>query len=974
MAINYSGTPSQAYFPSNPLGLRDYYSLLRLATKLSSQAMRISILFLIASFAFSSSFAQKKVLDHPDFEIWNTIQNQKISSDGNYVMYSLEKGEKDSHLKIKDGKATLLFEHERSSKGQFTFDSKNAVFTIYTWKDSLKELKRQKVKKANLPKDTLALYSLESNKLVKIPNVKSYQIPQKWAGYLAYQLEPIQVKKEKKEGEESKEPEEPEEKETPKKKKAKKVNKDNGFHLVVRNLVSAKQDTFKYVTSYTFAKEGKRLAFVTTGSDSTFEAGVYVHNVDNGQTSVVLNSKGKYFNLKFSDSGNHLGFVADLDTTKALIRPNALYRWRNGSNEAAIVVVASTAPAGYRVSSDGAISFSKDESKMFFGFATPPVLKDTSLLDEEIVNVEVWTYDEPRLYTVQELDVARDKKKSYSAVVHLSNNQVIQLATIEFPYSELADEGNAENVLVNTDVPYQLERQWTGGTHRDYALVDTKSGRSTSILKGIRGSVSMSPAGKYVFGYDAVDSAWFTYTVASGKLTKLTKDKTFFNELNDSPNLPRQYGSAGWTENDASILIYDRYDIWEFSPGNANGKRITNGRDSRTTYRYVRLDPEERSLDPAGKWLLTTFNEGNKHSGYYELNKKSGKGRQLLSGPFTYSRPRKAQNDNKVIFSRQSFEEFPNIRYSDLSFKIETQISNANPQQSDYNWGTSELVKWTSLDGYELEGLLVKPENFDPTKKYPMIVNFYERSSNGLYRHRAPSPGRSTINYSFYTSRGYLIFNPDIKYRIGYVGESAYNCVIPGVTSLIEKGFVDKDNIGVQGHSWGGYQIAYLVTKTDIFKAAEAGAPVPNMISAYGGIRWWTGLSRQFQYEHTQSRIGGTPWEYPTRYFENSPIFFLDKINTPLLIMHNDADGHVPWYQGIEMFVSLRRLGKPSWFLNYNGEPHWPLKIQNRKDFNIRMQQFFDYYLQGAAMPKWMKDGVPAIEKGINQGLELLEK
>ena len=265
-------------------------------------------------------------------------------------------------------------------------------------------------------------------------------------------------------------------------------------------------------------------------------------------------------------------------------------------------------------------------------------------------------------------------------------------------------------------------------------------------------------------------------------------------------------------------------------------------------------------------------------------------------------------------------------RVSDLGFNSQILISNANPQQKDYNWGTAEIVNWSSLDGLDLTGMLIKPENFDPKKKYPMIVNFYERSSNALHSHRAPNPGRSSINYSFYTSRGYLIFNPDVHYRVGYPGESAFNCVIPGITSLIEKGFVDEKNIGVQGHSWGGYQIAYLVTKTDIFKAAESGAPVVNMISAFGGIRWDTGLSRQFQYEHTQSRIGGTPWEYPQRYFENSPIYNIDKINTPLLIMHNDADGHVPWYQGIEFFVSLRRLGKPSWMLTDSEETQMLVK------------------------------------------------
>ena len=461
--------------------------------------------------------------------------------------------------------------------------------------------------------------------------------------------------------------------------------------------------------------------------------------------------------------------------------------------------------------------------------------------------------------------------------------------------------------------------------------------------------------------------------MATNKYLNLTKGKVFYDELNDSPRHPGSYGAAGWTKNDKSLLIYDRYDIWKFNPDSGSSTRLTKGRENTTTtYRYVKLDIEKRYIDTNEKWLLTTFKESNKNSGYFEFNPKNNKGKQLIDEAYQYTSPIKAQLSDKLIYTRRSFKEFPNVRYSDLNFKRPIVISNANPQQKDYNWGTNELVKWTSLDGKELTGMLVKPEDFDPAKKYPMIVNFYEKSSNRLHSHRAPSPGRSTINYSFYASRGYLIFNPDVYYKIGYPGESAYNCVIPGVTSLIEKGFVDKNNIGVQGHSWGGYQIAYLVTKTDIFKAAESGAPVVNMISAYGGIRWGSGLSRQFQYEHTQSRIGGSPWEFPARYIENSPIFTVDKINTPLLVLHNDADTAVPWYQGIEFFVALRRLGKPSWLLNYNEEPHWPVKHQNRVDFNIRMAQFFDHYLKGAQKPVWMERGVPAIEKGVNQGYELL--
>jgi dipeptidyl aminopeptidase/acylaminoacyl peptidase len=249
-----------------------------------------------------------------------------------------------------------------------------------------------------------------------------------------------------------------------------------------------------------------------------------------------------------------------------------------------------------------------------------------------------------------------------------------------------------------------------------------------------------------------------------------------------------------------------------------------------------------------------------------------------------------------------------------------------------------------------------------------MIVYFYERNSDNLHDYTHPTPLRSTINRTTYVSDGYLVFVPDIVYKIGFPGESAYNSIMPGVTSLIEKGFVDEKNIGIQGHSWGGYQAAYLVTRTNLFKAAEAGAIVANMTSAYGGIRWGSGMSRMFQYERTQSRIWGTLWEKPLLYLENSPLFFADKIETPMLLLHNDADTAVPWYQGIEMYMAMRRLNKPVWMLNYNGEPHWPVKRENRMDFQIRMKQFFDFYLKGAEEPLWMKEGIPAIEKGIQTG------
>jgi len=344
----------------------------------------------------------------------------------------------------------------------------------------------------------------------------------------------------------------------------------------------------------------------------------------------------------------------------------------------------------------------------------------------------------------------------------------------------------------------------------------------------------------------------------------------------------------------------------------------------------------------------------------------------MLDERFGY-RTTKAEDADVLLFTRESFREFPDLWVSDLSFRDMRKMSDANPQMAEYRWGTAELVHWRSIDGAPLDGILYKPDGFDPSQQYPMMVYFYETMSDNLHAFQQPGPGGSSISVSFYVSRGYVVFIPDIHYRVGYPGQSALDCVVPGVLHVLGMGFVDPKRVGVQGHSWGGYQIAYLVTQTDVFAAAEAGAPVSNMTSAYGGIRWGTGMSRMFQYERTQSRIGGTLWQARRLYIENSPLFWADKIETPVLMLHNDEDTAVPWYQGIEFFVALRRLGKPVWLLNYNGEPHGITKYQNRKDFAIRMQQYFDHYLKGTPEPVWMAEGVPAVLKGRTLGLDLVE-
>jgi dipeptidyl aminopeptidase/acylaminoacyl peptidase len=270
---------------------------------------------------------------------------------------------------------------------------------------------------------------------------------------------------------------------------------------------------------------------------------------------------------------------------------------------------------------------------------------------------------------------------------------------------------------------------------------------------------------------------------------------------------------------------------------------------------------------------------------------------------------------------------------------------------------------YVNADGKKLRAILTKPENFDPAKKYPLMVYIYEELSEGLHTYRAPTPGTS-VNITRYVSNGYVVLQPDIVYDSGYPGESAEKCVIPAVNTVVAEGYIDPARIGIQGHSWGGYQITHLITRTNMFAAVQAGASVSNMISAYGGIRWGSGMSRAFQYEKTQSRIGSPPWEAPLQFIENSPIFWVEKVQTPYLTIHNDEDDAVPWYQAIEFFSALRRLGKEAYFFNYNGEPHGLRNRDNMKHWTVHQDEFFDHFLLGRPKPEWMEKGVPFLERG----------
>jgi len=917
----------------------------------------------------------KRPLQHDDVNQWIRISSTRLSQDGKWVAWVEAPEQGDGVLKISSADSKSTFSISRGSSPIISGDNRYVFFSIVPQADSVRQKKISKVKPKDMPSDTLGILDLQSGIIEKIAHLDSFKAPENGNGWMAYLLraEASKVKEEPKDSTEAEKKEES-------KKDEKKKEKKEGKTLVLRMLADGAEVQYRDVTSFVFSKNGDRLGFLREDKEGTAD-GAYAVAKEGMAEVTPLHKPGNYSGLILSDDGKKVAFLTNSDDFEADQPSYSLYYSQFGAGGTARAMATEAAdgiPAGWWVSENGALSFSDSANRLFFGTSPRPApeTKDDDILDDEKVKVDIWNWKDPLLQPMQLVQAAREKKRTFQAVLHLDSGKIVQLATQEIPSVTVSEKGDGRVALGTSNMSYQQEISWESPEYQDAWIIDPLTGSRKQVLRGVQDNPRLSPGGKFVTYWDRNERTWMAIDSKTLAVKALAESPNYplFDETHDLPYEPDSYGQAGWTDGDAEFVFYDDFDVFATSPG-GKMREVTKGygRKNHVRLRVEGLDREEPWLSAKKDWMVSGQNMDSMDAGYFSLNPTKGALSQLVFGPYDYSINQKAKKADVLLITRNSFREFPDLQSTNLKFEAPIRLSEANPQQDAFSWGTSELVEWTSLDGDVLKGILYKPDGFDASKKYPMLVYFYEKNSTGLHRYVAPSAGSSSINYTFYVSRGYLLFVPDIPYKIGYPGESAMNAVMPGITKLIDQGFVDRDRVGVQGHSWGGYQIAYMVTQTNLFAAAEAGAPVVNMTSAYGGIRWGSGMSRAFQYESTQSRIGGTLWNAQQRYIHNSPLFQADKVQTPLLMMHNDGDGAVPWYQGIEYFSALRRLQKPVWMFNYNGADHGLSDIVDRRDWAIRMQQFFDHYLMDAPTPVWLESGVPAVQKGQTLGLELVD-
>jgi dipeptidyl aminopeptidase/acylaminoacyl peptidase len=963
---------------------------------------RLLLAFLILTAVCAAFSATKRPLNHRDYDSWKTISSETLSRDGKFLAYSLFPEEGDGEIVVRN-LATGKEVHEpagampdaptepgaeeppagppaaRGVRLSFTYDNRYLISSTFPSKNDVDQAKKDK---KPAPKGGLAIVDLATLKVTRVADVASFQVPAKGDSYLAYLKEaPAPNPTPNASAEKDASAEEDQRRGGGARGGAAGTGaRKFGADLILRDLrrPDAKDRVFSDVTEYSISRDGKALLY-NVSSKKDESNGLYLADpAADSAPAALLSGKGRYTKLTWDRDQRQLVFFSDRDDAASKQPRFKLYLWTRGSSTPVELVSTSTPHfrPGFVPADRGPVSFSRDGSRVFLSCAPPAAETEetpaTPADNSGKVLADLWRWNDDYIQPMQKVRLAQERNRTYRAVYNLATKDFLQLS--DPTMNSLTPAVSGAYALGADDRAYRRMVDYDGN-YSDIYLVDTTTGSRKLALKefkgggggGQGGGATLSPDGKHLLWFK--DKNWWTMSVPGGAPVNLTVSihSAFFNDEQDTPDAPASFGNAGWTRDGKHVLLYDRYDVWSVSP-EGTGSRLTDGRPGHLQFRVLQLDraddDDEPGIDPAKPLLLRAENLETRETGFFTLPRvESGlTAKKLIMGAKAYRAITKAKDADVVLMTETTFHDEPDLFVTNSSFESPKKVTNANPQKAELLWGTSEMISYRNDDGVQLQGVLYKPEGFDPKKKYPMIVYIYERLSQNLNAFVPPRPGHS-INISYYVSNGYLVLTPDIVYTTGHPGQSALKCVLPAIEAMVEKGFVDRAHIGFQGHSWGGYQGAYLLTQTNLFAAAETGAPVANMISAYDGIRWGPGLPRQFQYEKTQSRIGGTLWERPMQFIENSPIFNMDRVTTPVMIIANDADDAVPWYQGIEMFLALRRLGKEAYLFNYNGEPHHLNRRPNQKDYTMRMQQFFDHYLKGAPAPEWMEKGVPYIDR-----------
>jgi len=874
--------------------------------------MRKFRLIVLLSLLSVSLFAQKKMLDFSVYDGWKSISSFLISDNANVSFTEYKNFIDKSILEIKIQNSGFVKIIKGASSPQFFYKQRLAFFT---------------------KKDTLFLMDIakESIKSIALASKPNTHDDSKYISYF----------------------------------------KDNTHYILdAESFIKGQEniDSAFNIKKSSFLNSANIMMLCSDSSGASFVS-LNLDRKDSFVRDTVFCSHKFIHDFDFRDNGKSIVFFSSVDSSglqgvevEVLEKKSRDRRGQNGLYVHNVTQLnESMLPENRRFNLKKGISFSEDGS--YLKFEITPVTKKLSDSKKSIAKKPAFEYE---LWRWNDTLLPSQKRRSsiyannLRCLFRLNDNRFIQLSHGKGIFLMTNDSSPYGFELDNR--PYLYEDIWKDPIPKDFYCTNVKTGEYKMLFKGFEGVFAISPTTPYLFTYEYNTEAWYVNNLDNGLRINLSElvPYSLTREDFDEPQPAGVYGQDGLTVCQKFFIVYDKYDIWAV-PIDGNAKEVycvTNGygRKNNIKFKILNISKGPGSsdvVDLKSDIILGSVNLDNMHSGYYRALK--GKDPvKLLEGPYKFSYPKLLKNGNYIL-KRESFSEAPDYWLANENFKLIRRVTSLNEQFNDYKTGHSKVIDWKDSSGVRQTGVLYTPENYDSTKAYPTIVYFYETMSQDAFLFYEPAPTTSTINPIMFVSRGYVIFMPDIKYEIGWPGKSCLNIVESGTRYLIEKGIADGQKLGVQGHSWGGYQVAYVITQTNLFTCACSEAAVANMTSAYTGLRTGPGKPRMFMYESSQSRIGGTLWEKKQNYIENSPLFYLDHVTTPLLSRHSDGDEAVPYSQGLELFLGLKRLGKEVWMFNYKGDGHNIKKREIALDWTKRMDEYFDYYLLGAPKPKWIK-------------------
>ncbi len=901
----------------------------------------ISILF---SFLFSSiSSAQNKALQLEDYSKWSRIVSSKISPNGEWFTYGLRPNGGDDTLFVKkttEKVAEFTFRIPYANSPTFSNNSKWVAYLISPSEKAAKKLKKSKKKAFK----TAELRNLITGDSIQFKRAKSMLFSED-GNYFAISLEKPESDK----------------------------SKHKGQDLVVVNLSTLTTLNFGNVNEFKFNKNSSHLAYTIDAAEMVGN-GLYVYDLTKNKLHNIDSDRKTYSSLVWDDmnvlkkdwskTGTQIAVLKGKKADTLAQRDNIIVLASNVHlNPTKSVFNANTAsnfPKNFVISEKGRLQFSNDGSFVLFGIKEQE--KKIKMSKDTIANLDVFHWNDETINSVQRIRANENRNFTYWASYQFKNNVFTRLT--DDSMRNLLFSRNADYWVGINPKPYINDVNW-GVSPADLYRVNLKTGKRDVMMKLVKRPLGYSPEGSYYAVQK--NAAIHIIDLATNKLTNISKSANvnFMNLEHPYPHEKPPYGLAGWTKDGTSIILNHKYDLWSLKLDGSAAKNITKGIGNKEEirFRYQKLNVNDPYIDTNEPLLLNAYGEWTKKAGFYEL-KIGEKPKPLIYDDYAFTRIMKAEQSDNVVFTRESFVEFPDYHFSNLSFKKPKRLTDANPQQKEYKWGTKVLVDYTNSKGDKLQGTLTLPPDYEKGKKYPMIVYFYEKMSDRHHRYYMPSyddrPHGST-----YASNGYLFFQPDNVYEVGKPGTSALDCITSATQKVIDLGYADPKKIGLQGHSWGGYQSSFILTQTDMFSCVVTGAPPTDLESFYNNIYGNSGTNHTGIMEIGQVRMGRgvTPWTHREIYQRENPMFHAKNIKVPFMILHGTADGAVDWTQGLEFYNAARRLGKEVIFLSYPGEPHHLRREANQKDFQIRMKQYFDHYLMDKKAPKWMTDGIPHLKK-----------